>query len=303
MAHDNLHLTSEENISGGEFILDLDPLLGVRKTESEAVARAIDRASLIEFKKVHFEAWVSWASSYKHGLVQSFLRFHDALASNLSTSLRAYSEMEQAIIHLSHAAAAVNPFARAVIESGIRLQDRCNLDVAFIVAPLAELYCRSAFESLEIYTILERRFQRTYHGYREIDDNVEFRTDTSLFRGITDMSPKSLAASMCMDDLSLFNRALASGFSGKDRWASLGQYWSHRSEDVTDCLYLGEKYGSALVELALCLNKQRNFHSASAVVEGLKIGRYNGISDTLLDRFDKTGNYARYREERNPSSN
>lgn len=127
----------------------------------------------------------------------------------------------------------------------------CDLNINFIVKPLAELHRHSTLDNPEVYAILERRFQRTYNRHRDFDEKVEFRTDTSFVEGIKTASPESLAKSITEDDLRLFHHCLALTLLGKNGWIFVGRSWNNRSQDTSDCLNLDSKYGSALVQLAI----------------------------------------------------
>lgn len=262
-----------ESVSGIELSMERNPLLGVDTTNVSAVVRAIDNASWSVFQQVPFAAWALKAVGKEVDLVDEFIWYHDMLATRLYIRLKRCAERNsialqlftvgQLVLHptCTHANCAqatpcVSAFARSVILSGLGSPKdgvvASDLETDFIVRPLARLFARPVYESVDIDAILgilQVRYQRTYHQQREFDAVTEFRTDFSFFHGLTTThpSPAAFACLISNEDLKLFEENILFDL-GTDE---LGRSWNRRCGEVVECIRVRSELLDVLVELAL----------------------------------------------------
>ncbi|EQL32374.1 hypothetical protein, variant 3 [Blastomyces dermatitidis ATCC 26199] len=240
-----------------DLLYETNPLADVETADTRSLSKAIDAASWSAFLQVPFDKWVLKAAGRNAHLVDTFLWYHKMLSVRLYYRLRRCSEAQKVKSDLQGIISEVNPFARTVISSGIEsLNGRivnCDLNIGFIVGPLRDLPTDDL--TPDVLNLLDIRFRRTYHRQRDNDEMAEFRTDTSLFRGIRHTPPGLLASSMTENDLRSFRDDYALMFvevNGLHKWlGALGRSWNCRCEDVADCLQADSKHGAALVELAV----------------------------------------------------
>ncbi|QSS59368.1 hypothetical protein I7I51_08803 [Histoplasma capsulatum] len=233
-----------------DFLYEKNPLADVETADTRSLARAIDAATWSAFLQVPFAEWVLKATGRNAHVVDTFLWYHEMLSVRLYYRLRRCSEAQKIISEVNH-------FARSIISSSIEsLNGRlvtCDLNIGFIVGPLRDL--PTVDLTPDILYLLDIRFQRTYHRQWDYNEMAEFRTDTSLFRGIHHTLPGLLASSMTENDLRSFRDDYALMFmedKGIHRWLdALGHSWNRRCEDVADGLQTDLKHGAALVELAV----------------------------------------------------
>ncbi|ODH45516.1 hypothetical protein GX48_08406 [Paracoccidioides brasiliensis] len=138
----------------------------------------------------------------------------------------------------------VNPLAHAVISSCVQNTQswKCvahDPEIGFITEPLTDVFGHQpCYLDADEFYLLNARFQRIYG---ETDRTARFRTNLILSWGIRDMLPASLAGSITTEDLRCFQNAYA--------------------------LVLSD---GPLVELTMCLYKQRHLYRVTVIVMDLK---------------------------------
>ncbi|KAL2369704.1 hypothetical protein RJ035_001609 [Blastomyces gilchristii] len=282
----------EQSIAKTDFPYRENPLTGVNTTDAHgvapAVARAIDKETRSVILQVPFAAWLLKAVGRDTDVMDMFLVYLGVLRIRLNRFLRRCPEPLRIKNELQTIVLGVNPLARAVMSGCIQNTQswKClthDLNIGFIIDPLADVFGpRPRRLNADEFYLLNTRFQSTYDTERDIDPVSSFRTDLMFFRGIRDMSPESLASRITNEDLRCFQAAYALMPSERDEWRRLlGHSWRHRNEDTTECLRKDLRYGGPLVELAMCLYKQRNFHGVTAIVIGLRVADYDA---TMIPR-------------------
>ncbi|EDN04908.1 predicted protein [Histoplasma mississippiense (nom. inval.)] len=247
-----------------DFLYEKNPLADVETADTRSLARAIDAATWSAFLQVPFAEWVLKATGRNAHVVDTFLWYHEMLS--------IISE--------------VNHFARSIISSSIEsLNGRlvtCDLNIGFIVGPLRDL--PTVDLTPDILYLLDIRFQRTYHRQWDYNEMAEFRTDTSLFRGIHHTLPGLLASSMTENDLRSFRDDYALMFmedKGIHRWLdALGHSWNRRCEDVADGLQTDLKHGAA----PSSLEYKKDLRGVMCTIEELFVFR-SYIADTSKEEL------------------
>ncbi|QSS66011.1 hypothetical protein I7I51_06862 [Histoplasma capsulatum] len=266
----------EQSVSKTDFPYEANPLTGVNTTDAHAVARAIDTETRSVILHVPFAGWLLKAVGRDTDVMDGHLVYLRVLRIRLSSLLRRCPEPPRVKNELQTTDCSRSK--PSCTSSDIRLHPEweCvthDLNIGFITDPLADVFCHQpGYLNADEFYLLNDRFQRTYDAGQDIDPAATFRADLTFFRGIRDMPPASLASSITNKDLRCFQVSYALMLSEADgEWGRLlGRSWSHRYKDTIECLRKDLRYRDLLVQLAMCLYKQGNFHGATAIAEGLR---------------------------------
>ncbi|PKY07835.1 hypothetical protein P168DRAFT_3216 [Aspergillus campestris IBT 28561] len=296
--------------------------------DPEAIARGIDTESFLHFTRISFEELVRYALGYKVASVEWFLQQHTALYVHLLDYLSAFPDEIARYVEVETHLRSRSPFAHRALVHCLRtvnpgqcasMETSAGLGFEFIAAPIQRIFRDlppSLTNILKVLSVLGVRFQRTYVHAREMDWTRPFNVAFSFLEDLLDAtSPVDFARTLTSADEEQFATLTPQSFVTQDATANnLMKRWEMQSIDVWECCTGLPENIAYIQECLQALFAIRNFHSLTAILDGLR--KYSLTESTmataangadtvalksvtppsLLELLDPTDNFATYRQ-------
>lgn len=264
-----------------------------RDLDPAALADAIDAESHLHFTRIPFEDLVRYSLGYPAVSVEWFLQQHTALYVHLLNYFNAfpeemvrYAEVEQ---HLRNR----SPFAhRVLLHCLLTLQSGGKYEIPstapgfeFIAGPIQALFKDlppSLTSILKVLCVLKVRFQRHYVHARTMDWIQPFNVDFSLYEDLTgSTSAADFARTITTVDERSFSALTPQQVMAEDAAVKrLLTEWESLSIDVWECCTALPDMIPYIQDCVQALLVLRNYHSFSAIVNGLR--KYS-ITDSIFN--------------------
>ncbi|GFF26852.1 hypothetical protein IFM61606_09835 [Aspergillus udagawae] len=277
-----------------------------RDLDPRALARDIDAESHLHFKRISFEELVRYSLGYPAASVNWFLQQHTALYIHLLNYLNAFPEEVARYTEVENHLRGRSPFAhRALVHCLLSMQSQTGLDVPlvssqtlafeFIAGPIQNLFQDSPpslTSILKVLSVLRVRFQRAYVHAREMNWVRPFNTSVCFLDDLlASTSAVDFARTLTNIDEGQFSTLTPPSIAEESSVAlRLIEEWGLLSTAVWECCAALPDLVPYLQECAEALLTSRNYHSFTAVLNGLQ--KYSITALTITDTNNGTSTVA-----------
>ncbi|KAJ5162179.1 Guanine-nucleotide dissociation stimulator CDC25 [Penicillium capsulatum] len=299
-------------------------------SDAQAIAATIDTESHFHFTRIAFEEIVRASLGYKAVSVEWFLLQHTALYVHLLGHLHAYPEEVPLYVEVEEHLRTLSPFAhRALVQALLAAQPDAAQNIPhsnkpgfeFIAGPIQSLWkdqMPSLTTILKMFNVLAIRFRRQYIHTSKMDWKQPFDTTIVFLEDcLNSTSPVDLACTLTNVDEVDYTDLTRESLVAEDAVVQrILANWRILSTSVWECCSALPDLTPYLRECAQTLYTTRNYHSLTAVLDGLhryaiSTARTRGLNNTVgemvvldpilpLDPVILTSpdnNYAAYRQQ------
>ncbi|PKX91702.1 uncharacterized protein P174DRAFT_246749 [Aspergillus novofumigatus IBT 16806] len=277
-----------------------------RDPDPRALARDIDAESHLHFKRISFEELVRYSLGYPAASVDWFLQQHTAFYIHLLNYLNAFPEEVARYTEVEKHLRGRSPFAhRALVHCLLSMQSQTVLDVPlvssqtlafeFIAGPIQNLFQDSPpslTSILKVLSALGVRFEQAYVHAREMNWVQPFNTSVCFLDDLlASTSAVDFSRTLTNIDEGQFSKLTPPSIAEESSVPRrLVEEWGLLSTAVWECCSALPDLVPYLQECAEALLANRNYHSFTAVLDGLQ--KYSITALTITNTNNGTSTVA-----------